>query len=240
MKRKLIIASSIISLYCLSSCFFDCEGLSSFAPGELLQVNNYVLLGDFVSKSTLISIGTVNYLGSDKNFSIVEYVFQPKSFFKGDENFKNVYLWSCEMYGSEDHSIILVLDRFSEYLIYGNAVQHPEDLINVMKSSTSYFDELKEWLFKNRKNISDPLWKNTMQADSIIASRVIRNDSLTLILKDRNSKGLVLYGTDLALGTLNEYKIGALCYYENGKSRTVSRESYLRKLESIASANIKE
>jgi len=233
---------NMILLFCLAAtcfavacCLLDCEGGDSFSPEELLKSNDYVLLGNFVSADTIAKLGTINYLGSQAHYSIMEYVFQAKVLYKGETNLEKIFLWNCEhAFFNPYYTSRLDLEKASLYLIYGNKIAQSGEIINVM-STITYMDELKNLLQGQKPTTTRSLLWSTKYADSTIGIRIKANDTLSLLLKDRVRRGQVIFGTDSKLGTLKNFQYGVLCYYDNNNCpHTINREAYLKRLNAIA------
>ncbi len=234
MAYSLLLLSIIVLLLCISSCILlDCGDFYSLSPEELLKTNDYVLLGDFVLIDTLANLGALNYLGSESKFTIVEYTFQPTINFKGEKQHK-IYLWNCEREEIKDnYSTVEILDKSETYLVYGKKISQFYDVINVMTPIT-FIEDLKSLLEGGKPSRDEAGW-NTMHADSVIASRMLRNDQLKSILDQRNLNGQVIFGTDQHLATFVQFRQGSLCYYDTAdKARNVNREEYIEKLRSLS------
>lgn len=220
----------IIISFNFSSCSIECGDVFDRSPKQLLNENDYVLLGNFLNIDTLTTLGKVNYLDSESKFFIIEYSFQPNKYFKNIKDIPKIYLWNCERVDKNDkYSTIAKLKRSDIQLIYGNEINQFQEIINVMSSMTSVGD-VKDLI----ENNSPPIPWNTMRADSIIAEKIKHTNSLASLLKDRNSNGQVIYGTDLYLSTFDSFRYGKLCYYDDqGKGHHVEREKYLSILEKL-------
>jgi hypothetical protein len=239
MKKNMLLLFSIVGTCFAVACFMiDCEGADSFSPEELLKSNDYVLLGNFVSVDTIANLGTINYLGTQSYFSVIEYAFQPNVIYKGETNLQKVFLWNCEHVSfNPTYSSKFDLEKVSSYLVYGNKIVQNGEIINVMNTKT-YLDELKSLLQGRKPTTTRSLLWNTRNADSTIALRIMTTDTLALLLRERNLRGQVIFGTDPSLGTFTGFQDGFLCYYDdNNRPHTIKRATYLERLNSIAIHN---
>jgi hypothetical protein len=232
-KRIIYIVGGLLFLAFIGLLFIlmDCGDFYSVSPEELLRKNDYVLFGNFIAMDTLADLGSLNYLDSESKFMIVEYTFQSKSKFKGEEKPK-VYLWTCEHVRLKDnYSTIDILEKYESALVYGKKITQFHDVVNVMTPIT-FIDDLKSLLEGKRPSRIETGW-NTMHGDSIIASRILNTDKLKSTLDQRNLNGQVIFGTDQYLATFVQFRQGSLCYYDSAdKARNVSREEYLEILSS--------
>lgn len=200
------------------------------SPESILSANEIVLLGEFVSMDTLLTIGEFGYLSSEAIFMIVEYKFHPQMMFRGKET-TEIYLWNCERVRNRDgYSTILKLKASEQYLVYGNEIKQSEDILNSMASMT-FIDDLR--LLLDGKVLSRVRW-NTISVDSLIAREILKSVERRELLEIGNRNGQTIYGTDRYLWTFHEFAQGTLCYYdESGFARTLTREQYLQELKNI-------
>lgn len=238
MKNKSTLCYIFISVFVFSACdlYLDCDEYTSRSPESLLKENDYVMLGDFVGLNILNHLGIVEYLATDSEFMIVEYQFRPKKIYKtkNGRSPEIFFLWIPEHIDqSNNYSSIMELKKLQSYLIYGNMLKpNKDELINLIRPLTHYENLIE--LLQGKKIPYHERW-NSVQADSLIALRIMELDTLNIILDQRNLQGTVLYGTDRGLQTFSSYKYGALCFYDEKakKYREVKSIEYLKSLEEI-------
>lgn len=216
------------------SLFLDCEGAEGMSPKELFEKSDYVLLGKIVAADTLLRLDDINYLGSSASFFVMEYTFQPERTYKNKMPIRQIHLWSCDHTNNmSGYSEVLDLDTLTSYLVYGNQIEHKDQIINVMRRVPT-FEKLKKLLESVRPSLEGLRWP-TMLADSAIASRIVADGSLLARLENRISKDEVIsYSIDGFNTFLKHNLYNGVCYYENGKRHDVSPETYLKRLNSIA------
>ncbi len=209
-------------------CTTECGDIIDRSPKQLIDENDYVLLGELVAIDTLFYIGNVEYLGSESDFFIMEYSFTIKESLKSLKKIPNIYLWNCERIRKKDkYSTIAKLKKSDTQLIYGKEINKTEELINVM-TSIAPVDEVKKLI---NDESSSFIW-NSMKADSTIAQKIMQADSLNSLINDRTKTGQIIYGTDTYLATFDNYMQGWLCYYDdNGKAHHVKSANYFEALK---------
>jgi len=232
--RSIMLLFVLLSMLICNSCVWIC-GDTHLSPKQLLDENDYVLLGEPVSVDTLIELGPLEYLGHEKVAYIVEYTYKPREIFKGDKDVKYVYLWWCVTVRLKDgYNNAPKTDSLE--LIYGNAVRSWDSVIYIYTPNVAWIGVipiLRDWV---NGNPPEDEW-GTAVGDSTLMARIMASTQLAPILADRNRTGRVIYGTEDEYFTHNSFHYNEMLYCDGiwGPPHfLVNRFDYVKSLRSLS------
>jgi len=242
----LLIMISIAIISTQGCGIFYCFDSVSQSPKELFESNEFIFTAYLNHADTLLNIGTLEYLGTQSNFYLVEYVFLPNEIVKSESDFTECRLWYIiDKQIEDDYWHTLRLSETAIELIYGNKLRDWQNILNVMDPLVyGSISELEGLLNGNQP---EKRW-NAIKDDSIIASYLLKSDKLKYLIESYLKDSiLIIYGTENSMSTQFEFGFGSICYCESGNYEedikwvwgySDSSEEYLDKVRLLAKENL--
>lgn len=224
----------LVSMFICNSCVWIC-GDTHLSPKQLLEGNDYVLLGEPYSVDTLVNLGPLEYLGDKEHAYIVEYTYKPREILKGDKSVKYIYLWWCVTIRLKD-GYNNAPEADSLELIYGDDIRSPDSVIFIYTPnlvSASRIRDLRDWV---RGSPPESKWA-AATGDSILVARIMASTQLASILEERNRTGQVIYGTEKGYFTNWSFHYNELLYCDCISCPPhffVSRSDFVESLRSLS------
>ncbi len=222
-----------LSAVCLSCSDFEIQvkdELISRKPEGLLEANDYVVTGYYVSSDTIAHLGRINYIDGDyqseADFFLLEYHFRPIQKYKGRDDLTNLFLWNIEYTRTHDQTTtIFSLSKEEKYLVYGNIIISSEDIPRVMEREATI----------TTMNGKLALLPSSLRHESNTAlfRQLQTNEFLISLLSQRNQDGQVIYFSEK--NTFMGFQTGSFnfAFYIG---RLLTPERYLEKLALISQA----
>lgn len=138
--KMLFLVLLVLLSVSLSSCRHPevTSDIDAYSPTELLEKNDLVCLGEYLSAETVEHLGPTEYLLDTVESYLVSYSFRAVEVFKGDLPNKEFSIWYILM-GDEQHDRLgSILSRCDTVLIYGNHIRSRKDVI---QSARPYFSK---------------------------------------------------------------------------------------------------
>jgi hypothetical protein len=233
--RPLITAIVIIACaHFVESCGFLCTD-ANLSPQDLIEDNDYVIVGTLVSVDTLADLGFLQYLSSEERAYIIEYTFEPMEIFKGDTGTSLIYFWCCISIRLMDGYYNAPECDSAIQLIYGNEILDSDSLIHIYTPNLVWKGDvlvLRDWITGKPPETQ---WASAT-GDSTLMARIMESTHLEPILTDRNQKGRVIYGTEEGYYTHYSFCSNDLVYCNHLWSfpKFVDPSSYVKKLRSLS------
>ena len=196
-------------LVLISGCDFCLEEMD-LCPDELLNSSQWVLTGKLVATDTLACLGTIDYWTLPHRHYVVQYTFADVNLIKGVTPIDTFHLWYLTRLrlhtGYYDG---IRFRRGEQALVYGNRIVDETRLVDLLRPCIhSNFVSLEEYL-----QGTEPAYDGmNVTADSLMYSTIASSTELMESFRFATASGMVIYGTEIAMGTARAYLRGSISF----------------------------